>query len=163
MAILTSPVFKVSLSFRDLDKNEGTMTINVPVTTTIVEIDVAVAALRTIVEGLSDAAFVGYSIAYSAKETVPATPPEGSDVERKGSFTFTDGAGYSTSLQVPSIKNSLVVNETQNINRADVLVVAFETAMVTGALLTGRPTSNHGADLVSVSRAKKIHRKSSKG
>ena len=163
MAILTSPVFKVSLQFRDLDKNVGSLTINVPVTTTVAEIDIAVAALRTLIDGLSDAAFIGYNISYGAVETTPATPPENSDVERKGSFSFRDGAGYITTLQVPSIRNSLVINETQNINRADVAVVAFETAMVTGALLTGRPTSSHGADLVSVTRAKKIHRGNSKG
>jgi hypothetical protein len=163
MAILTSPVFKVSLSFRDLDKNVGSLTINVPVTTTIAEINTAVAALRTVVDGLSDAAFIGYNISYSAVETEPATPPEGSDVERKGSFTFRDGAGYPTTLQVPSIRNSLVINETQNINRAAAEVIAFEAAMTSAVLLTGRPTSAHGADLVSTMRAKKIHRGSSKG
>lgn len=163
MAFVGSGVVKVSMNFRDRDQNNSAFQYNVPNTLTFAEIEVGALAISAAASVLSDATFTGYSVSYTAGETTPALAIEGSDVERKGSFSFNDVGNRVSSLQLPSIKNSLVIDRTQEINQSDLGVIAFIDAFITGVLLTARPTSATGVDFVRCSRAKKVHVKSSKG
>lgn len=163
MAFVVEPVVKISISFRDRDQNNSSFQYNVPTSLTFAEIQVGALAVGAAAALISDATFTGYSVSTGGNETAPALAIEGSDVERKGSFTFIDAGNRPSTIQVPSISNSKVTDRTQEINQADAAVAAFIAAFTTGALLTARPTSVTGVDFDACTRAKKIHRKSSKG
>jgi hypothetical protein len=152
----------VSIGFVDRDNNHGALSYNAPVTALVADVYADAQNVAAKVAAISDATLKNISISYGATEYNPAQPAEASDVERKGVFTFRDAAGFSSITSVPSIKNTLVIDGTQIINAADADVAAFVLAM-TGATLVAPPISLHGQDLQNLARARKTHRKSTKG
>lgn len=167
MAVTQSPTYDVTIGLVDRDKNQSRITFHVPVgdtTVTALASDIE-GGLIPALQGISDALVNSWAITLSAAENALISPPaETSDVERKGVFSFraTDGATYTCS--VPSIKNSLVIDETNIINRADPLVTAFISAITDPAVLQlGKPSTYLGTDLVNCEKARKMHRGSSRG
>jgi hypothetical protein len=114
------------------------------------------------VAAISDATLKSISVSWGAVEFNPAQPVEAADVERKGVFTFRDTNGHTTITSVPSIKNTVVFDGTNVIDAANVDVAAFVLAM-TGTTLASPPITLYGGDLVNLARARKNHRKSTKG
>lgn len=167
MAVTQSPTYNVSISFIDRDKNRSNISFHVPVGDTTVGALAAdiEAGLIPALQAISDAQINGWSIALTASERALISPPaESSDVERKGVFSFRASDGSVYTCQVPSIKNTLVIDETNIVNRADPLVGAFIDAITDPAVLQlGKPSTYLGADLVNFEKARKMHRGSSRG
>jgi hypothetical protein len=158
---------RYSLSMQDRDKNRSNASIAFSSTISIADLVTNLAAIEALVAALSDAYIVDGTISIDLRQTsLPAVPPpETSDVERKGSFTFTTAVeGSFAKIEIPSISNGLVIDKTNLIDEANPAVAAF-IAFMTGGLvgLTGNPVNGVGNDIVALANARKIHRASSKG
>lgn len=165
MALFTNPFYTVTVNFQDRDLNVGSTQIYVGQNVLVSEI---ITALDNIfvpkVTALSDATYIGWSVSRGATETTPTLAPETSDVERKGVFTFVGSNNRPVAMQIPSIKNSLVVDGTNKLNRTDTAVTAFTTLMVDGTIMgIARPVTVTGADIVRFKDAYKGHRGSNQG
>lgn len=167
MALTQDSTARVSIFFVDRDNNKGVTSVWYGSDNTLANIVAEVeGTLIPALAGMSDAVIDGYTVNFGAVDPAvsSADAPETSDVERKGSFVFKSDNGQIVSAQVPSIKNSLVVDGTNVINPTDALTIAYVDAMTTAGLDGLLPTTNIGADLASLERpGKKIHRKSTKG
>jgi hypothetical protein len=166
MAITLRPVFNLNISLEDRDKNVSTMTIYVPSTSLLSVVEEAVTDfIIPAIQGISDATVIGWSLSVNADETGLLAPPlESSDVERKGVFSFRAANNAPYVVSVPSIKNTLVIDETNKILKTDALVLAFTNAMTDPAVLDlVDPTTYLGSDLVQLEKAEKHHRGSRRG
>ena len=166
MALTRNPTYCLTLSFIDRDKNRGSTEFFVDTANTVVEIIAALdVTIIPAVQALSDAVITGWSINSAAVDLAPATPAETSDVERKGIFPFQAANGASYTLQIPSIKNTLVIDGTNVIDLANAAVTTFVDMVVSDAILAlVRPRSYLGSDIGRLySTPTKKHRKSSKG
>lgn len=165
MALQELPYWTLSLSFKDRDHNIGQVQMYVARTVLLADIvDALDATIIGRISALSDATLVGYSLATGSVDNVPALAAETSDVERKGVFTFRGANNRPVTLQIPSIRNSLVVDRTNTILATDAAVAAFTGMMTDGAVLGAvRPITVTGSDVVTFVQALKRHRASSKG
>lgn len=149
--------WSIDLTFVDRDRNTSTMTAYVDDATLFADAEVIANGLVAAVGALSDSPIVGYSVSRRYREDGTIDPPEISDVERKGYFAFRLADGRLTSFSVPSVKNTLVVDGSNIINRSDPLVVAFAAAIQTGG------TDRVGVSIDTLEKAEKRHRGSAKG
>jgi hypothetical protein len=168
MALAATPTVSVAISLKDRDGNRGTVSLYYPSGNTIANIQAEVeGTIIPAIQGLSDAVVVAWTISFFANdlEFNPATDaPETSDVERKGVFVFTNGAFSTTKYEVPSVKNTLVIDGTNKLNMADPLVSAFVTAITTAGV-DGLKPSGIGNSAINTLKdvPYKMHRKSTKG
>lgn len=167
MALTQDVVARVSVFFVDRDNNRGTTSVYYGSDNTVANIVAEVeGTLIPALAGMSDAVVDGWAINFGADDPAvsSANAPETSDVERKGSFVFKATNGQILSAQIPSIKNTLVVDGTNVINPADALTIAYVAAMTTAGVDGLLPTTNIGSDIASLENpGRKIHRKSTKG
>lgn len=165
MAFSAPSFTDISLTLIDRDNNKSTMSLQTEALLDITDLDAAVVAdLIPAIQALSDAVVIAYTVSRTSRDLSYTQPGEVSDVERKGVFTFRDAGGFSSIVAVPSIKNTLIVDGTNVIDRTNAAVVDFAGIMLGGSLLgASQPTSVHGNDLVAITKAVKTHRKSSKG
>ena len=167
MALVADTVARVALFYVDRDNNQASVSAYYGSDNTVANIIAEVeGVLAPAVSGMVDAVLTGYSINFGADDTAvsSANAPETSDVERKGSFVFKAANGQIVSMQLPSVKNTLVVDGTNVINSADALTVAFVAAVTTAGVDGLQPTTNIGEPVISLERpGRKIHRGSSKG
>lgn len=94
-----------------------------------------------------------------------ATALANSDVEEKGDFQFQTAGGFFTSMQVPTLDESIVLPNTDILDPADAGVTAFTNAMVDGILLgdlvtTVNPTDTREDDITTQSYARETFRSS---
>lgn len=154
-------------SFQDRDRNISRMSVNLPAALTYDAAETAALAVFNAAVPISDAVLFSYSLGKGAfdYDAFAAQAPETSDVERKGVFQLRAANGQTVKFEVPSIKNSLVVDGTNAILVADAAVTAFMAALQDTGLGAGNsPVTNAGADLVAnLGTPHKIHRRSSKG
>lgn len=164
MALVENPGYDLSFTLQDLDLNKRGFTIRLP---DGIVVDDVVAALsgtfQTLLAGISDAVLVGYSLSKSAYDPAAVDAPESSDVERKGSFVFRATNNQLGKMEVPSIKNTLVINKTNQIDTDNAAVAAFVDFILNGLVGLGQPVTNTGASYTSLVSAEKIHRGSSRG
>jgi hypothetical protein len=165
MALVLQPYWTLSLSFKDRDQNKGSIQFYIANSVLIADI---ITSLSTIiiprVSALSDATLVGWTLNRSAYEDAAPLAAEASDVEKKGMFLFIAANGRPVTLQLPSIKNTLVVDRTDVLNTADLIVSQFIDMVINGVVLgTGRPTSVTGSDITIFNQAYKKHRGSKRG
>lgn len=167
MALSAGPTLSVTIILKDRDNNIGSVSLYYPSTNTLantiaeVEEDIIPA-----IQGLSDAVVQNYTISYNAYDldVSAADAPETADVERKGVFVFNNGAFSTTKYEVPSVKNSLVVDGSNVLNVADPLVQAFIDAITVAGLDGLKPSGiGNSAILGLKGTPHKIHRRSSKG
>jgi hypothetical protein len=166
MAFTRQPTYCLTLSFIDRDKNKGSTEFFVDTVNTVLEIITALeATIIPAVQALSDAVITGWSINSTSTDLAPAVPAETSDVERKGVFVFQAANGASYTLQIPSIKNTLVIDGTNVIDQANAAVTTFVDMVVSDVLLAlVRPRTYLGSDIARLfSTPNKKHRKSGKG
>lgn len=147
----------LSMTFQDRDKNKSTTGIFFQSALAYLDVEAAAAAAVAAFGALSDAPIVEYSISRNYVETGAINPPETSEVQKKGYFSFSLADRRKTSFEIPSIKPSVVVDNTNVINTADALVVALVTAVTAGG------TDVSGQDIIRLEKAVKVHRQSSKG
>lgn len=167
MALTLNPVYYITVSFKDRDGNISGVSVYYPSSNTLSNVTAEVAGtLIPALQGISDAVVVGFSTSLASLETDPllTTAPETSDVERKAVFQFKADNGGKMKIEIPSVKNSLVVDNTNVLNSADPLVAAVITAFTSAGLDGLAPHSYLGSPIVeTVGAPHKIHRKSSKG
>lgn len=155
---LVPQAWKLNISFKDADNNPSSTSIHYPAVNPFADVDTAAGVAVGLFQALSDAVVTGYSVerVYAQDATAPIAP-EISDVERKGYFSFRLDDSRLTSISVPSIKNSLVIDGTNKINRTDAAVLNFLNAV------TGIATDSVGVGVGPVVKAEKRHRGSTKG
>lgn len=160
----------MTLTVRFIDRDQNTSTVGFRFSA-LGDITAFIAAIPTVLiaalANVSDALIQGWSLAQSATDPdVPgvSVPPETSDVERKGVWSMKTDNGFPVVLEVPSIRNTLVIDGSQLINRSAAAVIAFENILNGTVLLdTSNLVSNRDEDVNQVVKAVKVHRKSSKG
>jgi hypothetical protein len=164
MALVVSPVWDVSVSLVDRDRNVSSMGIHVPGDVDFTAIVASMASMIIpAIGGISNATVKAWSISRRAVDAVaPLDASEDSDVERKGVFSFRAADGSPYVVNVPSFLNSKVVDRVNLINILDVQVAAFIAAMVTGDADV-LPTTYLGSDLIALDHARKHHRGSRRG
>ncbi len=165
MAITQNPFWTANISFQDRDLNKGSVQLNVAASVLVADL---ISALGTTiipaVSALTDATLTGWSVTRTAQENSPSLAAETSDVERKGVFTFRGANNRPVTMQIPSIRNTLVIDRTNQINTADPAVAAFTAMIVDGAILGAtRPVTVTGSDITVFVNAEKRHRGSSRG
>jgi hypothetical protein len=156
MALVFGP-WSIDFRYKDADENSSTFTMYMQEAAAFADVETFAGLVRAAVEPLTDAVLTGYSITRNVFEDAPADAPETSDVERKGYFLARLSDTRSTSISIPSIENSLVVNGTNVINRAAAQVVAFVD------LWQASGVDRVGTDLIRVEKAEKRHRGSTNG
>jgi hypothetical protein len=165
MALVRSPVYTITVTMEDRDKNTSTVQFHCDIQNTIAEIVTAIDDFFVIwLQGLSNAIVKSWTISTTAEEDQDVLAPEESDVQRKGVFSFTAANGASYVVSVPSIKNTLVVDRTNVINTADPFVSSFTSGVLSsGPLALVRPRTYLGSDIRRLEKAVKHHRGSRRG
>lgn len=168
MALTQQAFYDVSFSFVDRDRNRSNTSIRLLSSLNISAATTAAQAIGTRLAAISDAVLdvMNITLGFADPDIGFADAPETADVERKGVFVFTDATGtQKVTVQVPSIKNTLVVDGTNVINPADAAVIALVDAFINTALGAGNsPVTVAGVDLTKqLGTGKKTHRASSKG
>jgi hypothetical protein len=167
MALDISPFARCTVTFKDRDNNRSRTSFNLPHGETETVTWDKAQAIAAAMALLLDSVLVHLAIVYEWVDPVASAlqAPEGSDVERKGRFSFQAINGQHSRLELPSIKNTLVVDGSNTINVGDPLVAAFVALMASptaGAELF--PVTNTGSQFAAlVPPAVKIHRASSQG
>lgn len=165
MALVERSYQTLTLTLRDRDLNTSQVELRF---SALLDLTDFLTAIPTVVvaalAGISDAVVVSWTLTRQAVDAVPADALETSDVERKGVFSLLTDNGHTVTVSVPSIKNTLVIDRTNQINLADALVIAF-TDILTGETLldTAFMVSNRDEAVVTVIKGEKTHRGSSKG
>lgn len=168
MALARGATVNVTYTFRDRDNNNSRTSVQLPSALTDADAETAALAVGAALQGASDAVLVAVSMSYDYLDTVALATqaPETADVERKGVFVFrADNPNIKSRIEVPSIKNTLVVDGSNVLNIADPLVIAVRDAVINSALGPGNsPVSVGGIDLTALAGTPhKTHRGSSKG
>lgn len=155
---LGSTPIGVTINVEDRDRNVGKCTFYFPPTMTVIDLVAAAAQAEAVVATLSNGNIIGGSISIPLiQSAAPSTPPEESDVERKGVLTFlTDNPASTAKIEIPSLDNAVVVDGT------DVISSVSANALLT-ALVSLNAMNGVGFDLVSLKSAYKRHRRSSRG
>lgn len=160
MSLALRPVHKVVLTFRDNDAKESSTEVMVPSGTTAANVVTFAAAIVALLVPLSGASLVGYNVIVSFVENALGAIAS-SDVEDKGFFNFSTANGIRTSIAVPSILESVLQGNNQDIDQSITAVDDFITAMTAG-LSSVQPASLSGSDVVGTSSAYKQNRRSHK-
>lgn len=165
MALVTDPTMTLTISTMDRDRNTSQIGFNINNGGTLAIIELAITSqIIPKVAAIMDCAVTGYTITTGAHDHSPAMPPESSDVERKGVFSFRAANGSSYVVAVPSIKNTLVIDETNVIDKVQADVAAFIAMVLDGAVLgIAHPVTYLGSDIVSIVKGVKNHRGSGRG
>lgn len=165
MAIVQEPFWTLTVSFQDRDLNKGSVQLYIAATVLLADIITAVTTLvLPRIAAISDATIIGWSVNRSAYENAVVLAPETSDVERKGTFTFRTDTNRPVTMQVPSIRNSMVTDRTNQILLNDSAVLSFTEMIIDGAILGAvRPVSVTGEDVTILVNAYKRHRRSQNG
>jgi hypothetical protein len=158
MAFVLKPTITIEFSFRDNDGARSTTEVLLPSGTTAAAAVTFAAAIRPLIQALSDAVIVGMNIILGYVENAIPTIPS-SDVENKGVFTFNAANGIKSSISIPSILEAALQTNNRDIDQANTDVDDFVTAMTAG--LSGTvPCNLSASDLVTVRDAYKQNRRS---
>lgn len=165
MALVQRPTYDVTLSLVDRDRNVSNLSVHIPTTSLIGAVETWVTGtLIPAVTALTNAVVKAYSISTSAvDDAAVALAPEESDVERKGVFSFRAADGSAQLVSIPSLVNTVVIDETNVIDKADAAVIAFVNAILNTSAGLITPSSYLGSNIVLLDKAVKKHRGSSRG
>lgn len=165
MALVNDVTMSLTLTMMDRDRNVSTISMNIVNGGLLAVIETAIiSTIIPAVQALSDASCIGWSLTTGSRDHTPAVAPESSDVERKGVFSFRALDGSMVHMAIPSIKNTLVIDETNIIDRTAGVVVTFVNMVLDGTILgIAHPVTYLGSDIVSLVKGRKTHRGSSVG
>lgn len=149
MAWAERPTASLTYVMVDETGSKSSMNLDVPETTLADAALTAAAALRPLIEAITDCAVVSYSLTYSSFDDAPPPAAAGSRVERKGVFVFRTAAGKTARYQVPGIAQS-VVTAGGRIDEDRPAIAAFVTALIAGGAIF---TDSNGVDLRSLASA----------
>jgi hypothetical protein len=110
-----------------------------------------------VLEDITDGEIVGWSLTRSTYWTGAHAAPTSSDLERKGTFNLVASDGRKSSIQVPSVDESIIVASGQAgglyIDEENADVVAYLAALVAGNLCL----PNTGTLIGGATAGKKLH------
>lgn len=152
--------FAVSFSFEDNNGNRSQAGLYLPNTLSLAEVQGAVTLLRGPLLALTNATLVGANSTIAFLEDAPVAAPPESEVERKLVLVFrTTNRRQRARIEVPSPIFGLEQPGTDQVALDNPLVVAFATAVISGAFgaENGARTIS-GGDLVSLESAYIAHR-----
>jgi hypothetical protein len=165
MALTQQPTYSVTLTLVDRDRNVSTMSVHIPTSSLIGAVESWVTGtLIPAVQGITNAVVQSLSISTSAvDDTAVALASEAADVERKGVFSFRAADGSMSIIAVPSINNTVVIDETNIIDKSNAAVIAFRDAILNTSGLLITASTYLASDLIMLEKAVKHHRGSSRG
>lgn len=166
MALVEAPVKTINVTLQDRNNNNGTLTFYTPAAVITEDVtDFITATLIPNILALSNATVVGWSVVQSARDDVADNTDLASNVERKLSISFATSDMSTMNLEVPSVKQSLVVKDTNVVDPTNAAVATFINMILdTGLFDTYGMGNFRGASLVAVkSPPKQVHRYSTKG
>lgn len=145
-----------SLTFVMLDEtgSKANFSLDVPETTLADAALTAAAALRPLIEAITDCAVLSYSLTYSAFDDAPPAAAASSRVERKGIFQFRTAAGKLVNYQVPGIIDAAVL-QSGRIDDDNAAIAAFTAALTAVDALF---CDSNGSDLRSLAAAYERYR-----
>lgn len=155
-------VIGVSLTIQDYTNEKSDATVYWPDGLSLDGLAAEVANLEAIIAALTDGFIVGGTITQKLIQNTPfgAGPPNTSDVNRKGIFTFRNANGTSNKYEIPSLDRALLARGSNNLDPANAAVAAYVSMMISGGLggLVGQPVSGAGLDLVQLLSARERDR-----
>ena len=158
MSFAAKPVITVTYTFRDNDGKESTTEVLLPGATTAANAVTFANAARALLVLLSDAVCISQNVIIGSYENSIPTIPS-SDVENKGVLLFGSANGLKSSIAIPSILESVLQGNNQDIDQSNADVSAFIDAMTLGLSGT-QPVNASGSDLTSIKDAYKQNRRS---
>lgn len=160
MAFVAKPTISITYTFRDNDDKQSTMQLSIPGATAPADAVAFADSLRALIIPLSDAVCVSQNVSVGSYEDAIGAIPS-SDIENKGVFTMNSGNGLVGSLTIPSILESVLQPNNQDINQADAAITSFIDAITLGlGTPLVAPVNASGADLASIKAAYKQNRRS---
>lgn len=166
MAFVATSTKSINVTFEDRDGNESIVSFFAPGAAVTADVETfATGTLITRLSALSNATIRRVTMTHTFENDAFAQPPEESDVERKGVWVWQANDRSTSKNEIPSLKNTLVIDGTDTINTVHADVVAFFNMMVDTGLWDVYGMGNYrGVKLIGTKSApKKIHRASSKG
>jgi len=158
MSFVAKPTITITFTFRDDDGKESTTEILLPGATTAANAITFSTAVRALLAAVSDATLIGMNILLGYYENAIGTIAS-SDVENKGVLLFNSANGLKSSLAIPSVLESVLQGNNQDIDLANADVSDLVDAMTLG-LSSIQPCNGSGSDLVGVRDAYKQNRRS---
>lgn len=145
-----------TLTYVCLDEtgSKATFSLDVPETTAMDVAMTAAAAIRPLVEAVTDCAVLSYALTYSAFDDAPPAAGAGSRVERKGKFQFRTAAGKLVTYSVPGIIDAAVL-QSGRIDDDNVAIAAFTAALTAVDAIF---CDSNGSDLRSLAAAYEMYR-----
>ena len=161
MAFVAKPAILITYTFRDNDGKTSTEQVQIDGATAPADAVTFANSYRAVLAAMSDAVCTSQNVLIGSYDNAPAAPAR-SDVEDKGLFNFLTASGQRSSMAIPSIKETLLQANNQDIDGTLAAVVAFVNAMTLG--LGGiQPAGAGGSDIVSVNSSYKQNRRSMLG
>lgn len=158
MAFTNRPTAQLVFGLIDASGSKATMRLHVPYATLAAVAIAAADVLRPLIAAMTDCTVVSQSLTYSTVDTAPGAPVAGSRVEEKGVFGFRLANGLPTRIEVPAIKDSMLL-QSGAINTADLAVFAFiEAITAVDAVFSGAD----GSDITALTSAYQKFRNSSR-
>lgn len=161
MAFVAKPSIKITYTVRDNDGKTSTTLVEVAASVGAAAAVTFATALRALLAPLVDGVIVGQNVLIGSYEDAVGAIPR-SDVEDKGVINFFTSSGQRSSIAIPSIKESVLQANNQDIDGTNTDVAAFVNAMTLGLSGT-QPAGAGGNDLTGVSSAYKQNRRSMLG
>lgn len=164
MAWVASGATVITASLIDWNNNRSTVEVHAPAAVVGESVDTwAKGGFVTLLEALSDAVVTNVSVQKGFYNDAAAAAPNSSNVERKGSFVFRDENNGTMTVQIPSIKQTLVLQGTNYLEGT--AVTNFVNAVVDNSIWdTVGLATKKGEKLVATTRRPRlIHRANSKG
>lgn len=148
-------------SIRDAKNRSSLVEVNLPTGTTVTAAQDMVDDLAPLIEALIRGAIdrAGICVTAALPAGLRTTPLDHSDVEEGARFIFNSVGGYTTSLRIPTIDETIILPNSPLVDLTNTDVSAFVTAMVSG---TGGalPTDYRGADIISLRSAREAFQRS---
>jgi hypothetical protein len=161
MAFVAKPQISIIFTVRDNDGKSSTAEVQIAGATLPAAAVTFATALRALLAPLLDGIITGQSVIIGAYEDAVGVIPR-SDVEDKGLFNFFTSTGQRSSIALPSIKESVLQANNQDIDGTNADVAAFVNAMTLGLAGT-QPAGAGGSDITGVASSYKQNRRSMLG
>lgn len=159
MAFVSEPVYTVTYTFADETGNKATTTAYIDQGLLFVDVLARAGALGALLNTATNGAMTGYTVSRSWVETNPGIAA-GSRVERKGRLIFVSETGTTTRMDIPAIRNSIVLSDGALDRSATSPIRLIESLILVDFL--GSFTDYRGADLTAISAAYEAYKGTSK-
>lgn len=162
-----SPI--VVVTFRDRKGKTATTEVKIPTGLTLDNMIEFAQDLVVLIDPITNGQIISVSIGIRVDTSalgLTSAPGSTADVEEKGVFQFGTALGTYTSVNIPCISDSDVVDGSDELDTSDVEIAAFIAAMTGGITLTDlsvvQPTDSREEDITNLVFARERFRSSGK-